>query len=195
MHVRAGVFVRCKYCAGNQTRILHLNFSGPFLCIFWIFVQIICLYGRHERSTLACATRCLVSKAAGQSENSSALCTKTTSLLQRSWLVSKLTRGTCWKGFVSKIGFAEVKHFCRANLNFALVDGRDPYSRRYERLISLDRAANTSQLTVCHRIDGPDCRLMRLCCGIARYILRCGARQPNASISATVGISCQFAMI
>lgn len=95
----------------------------------------------------------------------------------------------------SKIGFAEVKHFCRANLNFALVDGRDPYSRRYERLISLDRAANTSQLTVCHRIDGPDCRLMRLCCGIARYILRCGVRLPNASISATVGISCQFAMI
>ena len=34
MHVRAEVFVRCKYCAGNQTRILHLNFSGPFSCIF-----------------------------------------------------------------------------------------------------------------------------------------------------------------
>ena len=107
-------------------------------------------------------------------------------------MVSKLTRGTCWKGFVSKTGLAEVEYFCRANLNFALVDGLDPYSRRYERLLSLDGAVNTSQLTVCHRIDGPDCRLMQLCCGIARYSLRCGVRLPNASISATVGISCQL---
>ena len=29
-----GGFVRCKCCDGNQTRILHLNFSGPFSCIF-----------------------------------------------------------------------------------------------------------------------------------------------------------------
>ena len=92
-------------------------------------------------------------------------------------------------------GFAEVKHFCRANLNLALVEDRDSFSRRYDGPISLDIAASASQLTVCHRLDGPDCRMMRLCCGIACYILRCGVRLPNASISATVGISCQFAMI